>query len=283
MLDGQAGRIVVGAQVTEEHVAKAVVAAAAQQRGCLVVGQVAVFSKNAPFERRRVGTRHQHIHVVVRLDHEMVGKRSIAHRLVGHLPQVGHHRKTLAVERKMVTDGLCGVVGHDERRNAQIIADGCLFTLFQITDTALEPACRAEIGAQGLLQRPGQIDRPPVSLGIGPETLDMVEVVVRHENGIDRVERDVVLGEPLLDGAGPNADIDEESGPAVSEIIAVAIAAARQTQEPDHPYLPFFLRFLISRGRRIPFSVTMPAISDAGVMSKAGLYTRTPLGAIGLL
>ena len=132
-------------------------------------------------------------------------------------------------------------------------------------------------GAKSILER---LDKSGVKAEL--VSLYMVEMVVRHKHGIQVFERKPVFCEPLAGGTGADTHIDKERELPVAEVIAVAVAAARQAQEMDHAYfdLP---RLLISRGLRMPFSVTMPAINAAGVMSKAGLYTRTPLGAMRLL
>ena len=202
----------------------------------------------------------------------MVGQRGVMHGIVGHFTQIGHHGEALAVQDEMIAHRLGGIVRDDEGRDGEILPHFVRFPFGQVADTAFQPAGRTEIVAERAIQRPGQIDRLLVAFGKGSQALDMVEMVVRHEDGIDRIDGDVVLREPLLDGPCPDADVDEEGCLIVSEIIAVAIASARQAEEPYHRkrYL-FFLMFLISRGLMIPFSVTMPAIREAGVMSKAGL------------
>jgi hypothetical protein len=63
----------------------------------------------------------------------------------------------------------------------------------------------------------------------------MVEMIVRHKDRIDCVDRQTVLGQAFLDGTGSNADVDEECHPVVAEIVAIAVASTRKAQEPDHP------------------------------------------------
>ena len=171
---------------------------------------------------------------------------------------------------------------HDERRDAETAVQHHFPPLLQIAHATLQLAGRADIVAERLFERPGQIHGFVVAFREGSQAADMVEMVVGHKHGIDRVEGDVVFGEPFFDGACPDADVDEEGLAAVAEIVAVAIASARKAQEPDHRYLRLLID-LISRGLRMPFSVTIPEISEAGVISKAGLYTRISLGAMRLL
>ena len=229
-----------------------------------------VLGQDALLEFFGIRAGHEHVHIVVRFHDQVVGLPCVAHRIVGHFAQIGHHGKAFARQDEVVAHGLGGVVRDDEGRDAKPAVEHLLAPLFQVAYAALQFAGRADIVAQGLFERAGQVHGLVVALRKAAQAADMVEMVMGHEYAADGRKVDVVFGQTLLDGAGSDADVDEERLLAVAEIIAVAVASAREAQEPDHVYL-VLRRFLMSRGLRMPFSVTMPAIREAGVTSNAGL------------
>ena len=77
-------------------------------------------------------------------------------------------------------------------------------------------------------------ERQETEQEIFAQALDMIEMVVCHEDGLDGIERQAPLGKSFFDGTRADADVNEKGSPVVAEIVAVAVASARQAQEPHH-------------------------------------------------
>ena len=78
---------------------------------------------------------------------------------------------------------------------------------------------------------------------------DMVQVVMGHEYGRERIQRQIVLLEYLPQPHGTDSGIDEESTRVRSKIIAVAAASAGKAHELYH-YLSSLFNTSYTRAER---------------------------------
>ena len=76
-----------------------------------VIGEMAATLDNTHLQLIWVWSLHQHIHVVIRLNHHCLGLSCKFDSLVCHTTDISHDHKLITFKLDGITDSLCGIVG----------------------------------------------------------------------------------------------------------------------------------------------------------------------------
>ena len=233
---GKLGGVVLVAQVREQNVARAGADAFDGEFRRGVVRQVPVLAQDALLEIIGVAAAFEHHDVVIRFEQQHVRAEGGIVRLVGDKARIRQHSERACVALDAVADALFRVVRCAERADVQIL-DRKLFARGKGAQARLG-VLDGRRGAECRVQWGGTF------FGERRQSADVVDVLVRDENAVEVVEREVQCCERLRDAAAGDARVDEKVGIVVTDERGVAGARTGEGVK-FHGSIPLSLFFKI--------------------------------------
>ena len=201
---GKLGRVVLVAQVREQNVARARADAFDGEFRRSVVRQVPVLAQDALLKVVRVAAVFEHHDVVIRFEQQHVRAEGGIVRFVGDKARIRQYSERACVALDAVADALFRVVRRAERADVQVL-DRKLFARGKGAQARLGVLDRRR-GAERRIQRGGAF------FGERRQSADVVDVLVRDEDAVEIIEREIKHCERLRDAAAGDARVDEKVG-----------------------------------------------------------------------
>ena len=233
---GEAGGIVVAAEVAEEEVPQAGVHELADGVATGIVGEVPRPLADPHFQIMRVGAAQEHVHVEIGFHHHGIGLAGPLQGLFGHMAEIRHQDKQVTFAADGIAHRLRGVVWYFEVLDLDAFGYRVPHAWQEVATAAADFQAREGVPGQGVLQDGGGIDGLGKPLADGSQVADVVAVVVRDKDALEAVQVQRLALQDLLHPADAHARVDEDArgGTAlflVQEEVAVAAAAAGKAQE----------------------------------------------------
>ena len=197
--------VVISAQVRQHDRAGTTVPVIRQELRYGSVRKVAGAAHDALLEIPRVRTGLEHVQVVVRFDHERVRTQQVVSHRIRHVPQIRCDRELATAIADAEPDWVDRVVRDRERLDIEV-ADRELAAGLERDQRRGSLLPRQVVGCQ-----PRHVDRYARLAGKDFQPLDMIRVLVRDHDG---VERTVILAnglEPQLDLSTAKAGVEQDA------------------------------------------------------------------------
>ena len=241
--------VVFGTEVAEPHTARLGREVLLQGLGREAVVHVSASAGDAFAQVERVGAVVEEFAVVVGFDHQVAGALHIGDHGFGELSGVGDEAEggaSVAALRREEVGGVrffrfdefdevavvvSGVVGHRKRCDPKIahlegcVEEGAALEVFGNLFRHEPIAHDAFVYGHRSIDGDAELD------GERPHGFDVVRVVVGDDDGFDFGYGQSVVAHVLLEGANADAQVDENGFAARFEIVAVAGAAAAETDK----------------------------------------------------
>jgi len=191
------------------------------------VRKMAVASKNALLETpRSADAILQHFHVVIGFEHEDVGRTDAFEHQFRHVAEVGDEGDVAGGGTDQKTNGILGVV-----RNGKGVHQ-------QVADFKARAGVKEVAGKFGLQLKFKCFFRGTVAInrdvqfgGDADQSLDVVGVFVRNENGSEIFRHPTDGGEPLADLARAEPGVHEDADFIGFDVGAIAAGTAAENGE----------------------------------------------------
>jgi hypothetical protein len=195
------------------------------------VVEVAEASRDAVLQAEWIRPLHQHVEVVVALDHERVAAGELVLHVAGGRAEVGEHAQAQVAVREHVLHRLARIVRHRERldqdradREPRVRVD--------------EPhQHRGKVRREPLRRAAREVHRDRVALGEARDAADVVVMLVGHADAVDRGRRHAARLELRNRRGQREAAIHHHARARALDDQPVARAAAAQRGETHAAYL----------------------------------------------
>ena len=191
---------------------------------------MAVTAENALLEAPRpAGAILQHLHVVIGFEHEHVRRADAFDDQFRHVPKVGDEGYVADRGAQQITDGVLGVMRNGEGVHQQV-AD------FKARAGLEQPAIEFcfELKFKRLLRVAVAIDRDVQFGGNAGETLDVVAVLMRNQDGGEILRHPADFLEAFSDLARAEPGVHEHAGFSGFDVGAIAAGTAAENGKFDN-------------------------------------------------
>ena len=107
------------AQMTKPYMAKLRSCKLSQQIRSLFVAQVALIATDAVLQESRILAHAQHIHIMIRLQHQIIGQPHLFAYGIRNMPDIGYKTETHAICFYNITHTIAAVVRNIKRSYAE--------------------------------------------------------------------------------------------------------------------------------------------------------------------
>ena len=207
MVVGEAGRIVVPAQVAQEEILQPRMHEAADGVPAGVVGEVAGTLADAHLELVRIGSAEQHIHIEIGLHDHRLGFFRPVHGLLRDMAEIRHQHEQPPFAAEDIAHCLGRIVRNLEIPGLDPLRDRIPAPVPQVPPAGADLVTGEGMAGKRLVQERGRVDRTREALAHGAEVPDMVPVVMGDEDGLETVESQVLTFQDFLYPADADAGI----------------------------------------------------------------------------
>ena len=226
--------VVLFTQMAEPHVLQPFRHIFCQCPATRIIRQVTTLTLNTLFQIGRIRSVSQHLHIVIGLNHQIVGVRDGLLDVVGDAAHIGDDHKVHTFHMDLIAHILRSVVRHHKRAHQKLaylhflthrqhhlhIIGHLPRNAIVMVDTRMNLRCG--------------IDGQRVVMTKRPHRLDMVRMIVRNQHMLHITKANAIVPTVFFKGAQANANIYHQSVCGGTEVVAVSTASASKRYKFQH-------------------------------------------------
>ena len=225
-LAGQLGVVVLLGEVAEPYMTQMLTHVVGDSLATKRVVQMTAAGDDAGLQVLRIRTVHEHLHIVVCFDDEIVCPADAKGYLVGDMSHIGDDAEHYIAGNDFISYVVTTVVRHREgchRKGPYLQCHARLDIAAQIGSHLLGYTV---VAIDALVNDAGGIDGQVLVVAETAYGLDMVSMIVGDEYVVNAGEAQAVVPEVLLQSTDTDTGIDEQSVTLSFQIVAVTTASA---------------------------------------------------------